>query len=132
MSVLSIQNILIIDDSADYRKLLTTFFRKVCPSAHVEEYDPAKGRPPESFSWGDFDLLILDYDLGNGENGLEWLRQYKTSVYLVEIDKYQSLYETLGIFAKDKFVNFFIDTISRTIKTAGYRGQMTRIADSTV
>lgn len=217
MSVLSIQNILIIDDSADYRKLLTTFFRKVCPSAHVEEYDPAKGRPPESFSWGDFDLLILDYDLGNGENGLEWLRQYKTSVdfpptimltakdneelvvnairfgaqsflrkpgltrnlliesindaltkykqekhkassqkiqvhlfnkekffetlktvkkndavYLVEIDKYQSLYETLGIFATDKFVNFFIDTISRTIKTAGYRGQMTRIADSTV
>ncbi len=217
MSVPQIHNILIIDDSADYRKLLTTFFKKVCPSAEVKEYDPAKGRPPESFPWGHYDLLILDYDLGSGENGLEWLRQYKTSidfpptimltaqdneelvvnairfgaqsflrkagltknlliesindalakykqdkqkassqkiqvhlfnkekffeslktvkkddaVYLVEIDKYQSLYETLGIFATDKFVNFFIETISKTIKTAGYQGQMTRIADSTV
>ena len=217
MSVQSIQNILIIDDSADYRKLLATFFKKVCPSAQIEEYDPFSGRPSESFSWGDYDLLILDYDLGNGENGIEWLRQYKTSVdfpptimltaqddeelvvnairsgaqsflrkvgltkkllieavnntlakykqdiqkassqkiqvhlfnkekffeslktikkhdavYLIEIDKYQSLYETLGIFATDKFVNQFIETISETIKAAGYRGQMTRIADSTV
>ena len=200
MSVQSIQNILIIDDSADYRKLLATFFKKVCPSAQIEEYDPFSGRPSESFSWGDYDLLILDYDLGNGENGIEWLRQYKTSVdfpptimltaqddeelvvnairsgaqsflrkvgltkkllieavnntlakykqdiqkassqkiqvhlfnkekffeslktikkhdavYLIEIDKYQSLYETLGIFATDKFVNQFIETIYQKI-----------------
>jgi len=217
MPVQPIQNILIIDDSPDYRKLLTSFFKKVWASAEVKEYDPARGRPPESFRWGEYDLLILDYDLGIGENGLEWLRHYKTSidfpptiiltaqddeelvvnairfgaqcflrkagltrsllieavkealskykqdkhkassqkiqfhlfnkekffesikiaekndvVYLVEIDKYQSLYETLGIFATDKFINFFIDTISIIIKNAGYQGQMTRIADSTV
>ncbi len=203
MSVPPVDNILVIDDSADYRKLLRTFFKKVNPSAYVSEYDPAKGRPSESFPWGSYDLLILDYDLGNGENGLEWLRQYKIStdfpptimltakddeelvvnairfgaqsflrkagltktlliesindalekyeqdkqqagsqkiqvhlfnkekffeslksvekddvVFLIEIDKYQSLYETLGNFATDKFINLFIYKISEVIKAA--------------
>ena len=212
-----VDNILVIEDSADYRKLLRAFFKKVDPDIYVTEYDPAKGRPSESFPWDSYDLLILDYDLGNGENGLEWLRQYKTSagfpptiiltskdgeelvvnairygaqsflrkagltktlliesindalekyeqdkqkagsqkiqvhlfnkekffeslksvdkndaVFLIEIDKYQSLYETLGIFATDKFVNFFIDKISEVIKASGYQANMTRIADSTV
>lgn len=217
MSVPPVDNILVIDDSADYRKLLRTFFKKVDPTIYVTEYDPLKGRPSESFPWGSYDLLILDYDLGSGGNGLEWLRQYKTSVdfpptiiltaqddeelvvnairfgaqsflrkvgltktllieaindalekykqdrekassqkiqvhlfnkekffeslksvkpgdavYLIEIDKYQSLYETLGIFATDRFINFFIDKIAEVIKDSGYQAQMTRIADSTV
>ena len=79
MSVPAIQTVLVIDDSADYRKLLVTFFHKVCPTARVDEYDPVYERPPENFPWSKYDLLILDYDLGGGENGLEWLRQYKTS-----------------------------------------------------
>ena len=79
MSVPAIQTVLVIDDSADYRKLLVTFFKKVCPTARVDEYDPVYDRPPENFPWSKYDLLILDYDLGGGENGLEWLRQYKTS-----------------------------------------------------
>jgi EAL domain-containing protein (putative c-di-GMP-specific phosphodiesterase class I)/DNA-binding NarL/FixJ family response regulator len=217
MLVPPVENILIIDDSADFRILLRTFFKKVNPSVYVTEFDPAKGRPSESFPWSSYDLLILDYDLGHGENGLDWLRQYKTSiefpatimltakdneelvvnamrfgaqgflrkagltksrlidtvhealekykqdsakastqeiqvhlfnkekffgslksitkndaVFLVEIDKYQSLYETLGIFGTDKFVNFFIDTISGVIKATEYQARMTRIADSTV
>jgi len=217
MSVPPVENILIIDDSAEFRILLRTFFKKLNPAVYVTEFDPAKGRPSDSFPWSSYDLLILDYDLGNGENGLEWLRQYKTSVdfpatimltaqdneelvvnamrfgaqcflrkagltktnlkdtviealekykldkgkassqkiqvhlynkekffeslksvkindivFLVEIDKYQSLYETLGIFGTDKFVNFFIDTISGVIKAARFQARMTRIADSTV
>lgn len=217
MTVPLVENVLIIDDSADFRILLRTFFKKLNPSVYVTEFDPAKGRPSESFPWSSYDLLILDYDLGNGENGLEWLRQYKRSfdfpatimltakddeelviramrfgaqaflrkagltktnlkdtvnealekykldkekassqkiqvhlfnkekffeslknvrkndaVFLVEIDKYQLLYETLGIFGTDKFINFFIDTISGAIKASGYQAEMTRIADSTV
>ena len=217
MSNPAINNILIIDDVADYRRLLISFFKKVCPSARVEEYDPAKGRPPDTFAWGDFDLLILDYDLGNGENGLEWLRQYKTSsgfpptimltakddeelvvnairygaqsflrkvgltknillesiksalkkyeqekqkatsskiqvhfynkekffdslksvhkgdtIILIEIDKFQNLHESLGIFASDNFVSQFTETISNTIKASACSGKMTRIGDSTV
>lgn len=75
----AIKTVLVIDDSADYRKLMVSFFKKVCPSARVDEYDPVYEKPPENFPWSKYDLLILDYDLGGGENGLEWLRQYKTS-----------------------------------------------------
>ena len=217
MPATSIKNVLIIDDSPDYRQLLLTFFRKACPSAHVEEYDPAGGRPPDTFPWSRYDMLILDYDLGNGENGLEWLRQYKTSgdfpptimltakdneelvvnairygahgflrkvgltrnilleaindalekhraekeqapsqkiqlhvynkekffdslkgvkkhdaIILVEIHDYHTLSEKLGIFAVDKFVNFFTQVVSDSIKTSGIMGQMTRISDSTL
>ncbi len=216
MSVPAINNLLIIDDSADYRQLLITFFKKACPDAHVEEYDPARGRPPETFPWGHYDLLILDYDLGNGENGLEWLRQYKTSldfpptimltaqdneelvvnamrfgaqsflrkvgltkgllvdsinialekykqdksqantqkiqvhlynkemffeslkqvkkndvIFLIEVDKYQALSDSLGIFGADKFASFVSEIISSHIKTSGLNGRMTRISDST-
>lgn len=217
MSDTSINNVLIIDDSADYRKLLITFFKKACPSAQVEEYDPVRGRPPDTFPWSRYDMLILDYDLGNGENGLEWLRQYKTSsgfppvimltaqedeelvvnairygaqgflrkvgltrtmlldainsalekhhkekeqaatskiqvhmynkekffdslkhvkkkdaIVLVEINEYYALTERLGIFAADKFINFFTQVVSDSIEKSGLRAQMTRISDSTL
>jgi len=79
MSNLNIKKILIIDDSEDFRNLLIKFFEKVCAGASVEVYDPADGKPSETFAWEKYNLIILDYDLGNGENGLEWLRLYKTS-----------------------------------------------------
>ena len=79
MSEQEINQILVIDDSADFRNLLIKFFEKVCPGATVDVYDPADGKPSETFVWDKYDLIILDYDLGNGENGLEWLRLYKTS-----------------------------------------------------
>lgn len=79
MPVSKINNILVIDDSEDFRKLLINFFGKVCPSATIDAYDPADGKPSETFVWDKYNLIILDYDLGNGENGLEWLRIYKTS-----------------------------------------------------
>ena len=213
----AIKTILVIDDSADYRKLMVSFFKKVCPTARVDEYDPVYERPPDNFPWSKYDLLILDYDLGGGENGLEWLRQYKTSngfpptimltaadseelvvnalrfgaqsflrktgltknvllesinsalkkhkqdkhaadtqkiqvhmynrekffdslksvkknnaIFLIEIDKFQDLHESLGIFAIDNFVNYFAETISNTVKQDNKTGHMTRIGDSTV
>ena len=78
MSEQNINNILVIDDSVDFRNLLIKFFDKVCPGATIDVYDPADGKPSETFVWDKFDLIILDYDLGNGESGLEWLRLYKT------------------------------------------------------
>ena len=79
MSEQTINQILVIDDSVDFRNLLIKFFEKVCPGATVDIYDPADGRPSETFAWDKYNLIILDYDLGNGENGLEWLRLYKTT-----------------------------------------------------
>ena len=79
MSEQEIKQILVIDDSVDFRNLLLKFFVAVCPGATIDVYDPADGRPSETFVWDKYDLIILDYDLGNGESGLEWLRLYKTS-----------------------------------------------------
>ena len=79
MSSPKINKILVIDDSEDFRKLLIKFFEDVCPGASIDAYDPANGKPSETFVWDKYNLIILDYDLGNGENGLDWLRTFKTS-----------------------------------------------------
>jgi EAL domain-containing protein (putative c-di-GMP-specific phosphodiesterase class I)/FixJ family two-component response regulator len=79
MSEHLINQILVIDDSEDFRNLLNNFFEKVFPGASIDTYDPADGKPSDAFDWEKYNLIILDYDLGNGENGLEWLRIYNTS-----------------------------------------------------
>ncbi|MDZ7737425.1 MAG: response regulator [Gammaproteobacteria bacterium] len=34
--------------------------------------------PPDDFDWHEFNLILLDYDLGlQDENGLDWLRALK-------------------------------------------------------
>lgn len=79
MSSKRLKKVLVIDDSADYRKLLLNFFNKAYPDSEIVEFNPESGKPAESFPWQEYDLIILDYDLGKGGNGLEWLRNYKTS-----------------------------------------------------
>jgi len=69
--------IILIDDSADYRQLLAHRIKAMMPNAQVEEYDPiARGRPSPEFYWGDYDALILDYQLGI-DNGLDWLMEFR-------------------------------------------------------
>lgn len=67
--------ILLIDDSADYRKLLTRYINDAYNDVEVVEYDPISQRlPGDNFPWEDYQLIILDYDLGLGkENGLGWM-----------------------------------------------------------
>ncbi|MBI2992659.1 MAG: protein kinase [Gammaproteobacteria bacterium] len=70
--------VLIIDDSADYRALLGVYLAKEFPRVEVIEYDPVeRGRPGEDFDWSAFDILLLDYKLGETEDGLEWLKTYR-------------------------------------------------------
>ncbi len=70
-------NILIIDDSQDLRSLIRLYLSKELPEAVVEEYDPVKSGRPDNVNWSDFDVLLLDYMLGENEDGLEWLKTYK-------------------------------------------------------
>lgn len=59
-----LKRILILDDDADFRKLLLTFLGKLLPGVELEEYDPvARGVPAETFDWTRYDVLILDYYL---------------------------------------------------------------------
>jgi len=217
MTEQNIKQILVIDDSVDYRNLMLKFFGSVCPGAAVEVYDPADGKPSETFPWDKYDLLILDYDLGNGESGLEWLRLYKTSssfpptimltaqgneetvvnafrygaqgylrkdgltkgrmiesiniafnkyneeskkavteqlsvhiykkekfyrslekvkdkdiVIFIEIDKFQSLKDDIGMLAADKTANFISEEILKYIADSGCNGDVSRVGDSSI
>jgi len=69
-------NILLIDDSSDYRALLKRLIAKNYPDIHVEEYDPdVNGIPETSMNWKSYSVVLLDYDLGlENENGLDWLQ----------------------------------------------------------
>jgi multidomain signaling protein FimX len=69
-----IKSILIIDDSSDYCDLLIKYFKSILPSATAEMYDIAEGCPGSDYDWKQYQLVIVDYDLGNGENGLDWIR----------------------------------------------------------
>ena len=76
---IDINTVLIIDDDETFCLMLKTFFKKLSAEAQVTFYDPVKeGAPGESFNWQDYQLLMMDYDLGDHESGLDWLRKYKT------------------------------------------------------
>ena len=80
MPTAAIQRVIIIDDDMDFRALFKTLLTNIYPDADIQEYDPvANGKPPKNFDWSLYDLLILDYELGGGEKGLDWLRQFKKS-----------------------------------------------------
>ena len=72
--------ILVIDDSEDFRTLLRRYIVSEYEGFEVVDYDPKdKGLPGENFPWSNYDLVLLDYDLGLGrENGLGWMIHFST------------------------------------------------------
>lgn len=71
-------SVLVIDDDESFHLLLKAFFAKLFPKTQIDFYNSLeRGEPPPDFSWGRYGLLVMDYDLGNGQNGLDWLRKYK-------------------------------------------------------
>jgi ActR/RegA family two-component response regulator/tRNA A-37 threonylcarbamoyl transferase component Bud32 len=69
-------NILLIDDSHDYRGLLKRLITRNYSTIQVEEYDPdLNGVPKASINWKEYSLVFLDYDLNlENENGIDWLQ----------------------------------------------------------
>jgi len=88
--------ILIIDDSEDFRALLRVYLQKEFRNIEIVEYDFDRlGRPPDNFDWSKYDVLLLDYKLGEHEDGLEWLKHFRkkpgfppTVVLTAEGDEY--------------------------------------------
>lgn len=71
--------ILIIDDSSDFRALLRLYLNKELTDVEIIEYDfDNLGKPPENYDWSQYDVLFLDYKLGPHEDGLEWLKEFKS------------------------------------------------------
>ena len=67
---------LIVDDSEDFRQLAARFIAIDWPEGRIAELDPTRDvRPDAHFPWGDYDVVLLDYDLGT-DNGLAWLKAW--------------------------------------------------------
>ncbi|MFT5132084.1 MAG: serine/threonine protein kinase [Gammaproteobacteria bacterium] len=89
-------NILIIDDSPDFRALLRLYLFKELASPNIEEYDLENmGKPADNFDWSRYDILFLDYQLDQEEDGLAWLKEFRkirgfppTVVLTAEGDEY--------------------------------------------
>lgn len=89
-------NILIIDDSQDFRALLRLYLSKELDAPNIEEYDlETLGKPADNFDWSLYDILFLDYQLGEEEDGLAWLKEFRkrknfppTVVLTAEGDEY--------------------------------------------
>jgi eukaryotic-like serine/threonine-protein kinase len=70
-------NVLLIDDSEDFRMLARHFLLTEWPDATLEEWDPLLlGKPSINFAWETYDIVLLDYMLGN-EDGLSWLKEFR-------------------------------------------------------
>jgi serine/threonine protein kinase len=73
-------NILMIDDSKDFRALVRLYLAKQLKTARLVEYEIENlGKPGPDFNWSDYDVLLLDYNLGGGENGFTWLKEFSSA-----------------------------------------------------
>lgn len=71
-------SVLLVDDDPDFRALVRHHLSVAAPEITMVEYDPeAAGMPDEYFDWRRFDVLLLDYQLGDAGDGLKWLAQLR-------------------------------------------------------
>ncbi|MFB3100095.1 MAG: protein kinase [Gammaproteobacteria bacterium] len=70
--------ILVIDDSKDFRALVRLYIAKALEDAEVIAYAVEElGKPADDYSWSDYDVVLLDYNLGGGEDGFDWLKEFR-------------------------------------------------------
>jgi DNA-binding response OmpR family regulator len=70
--------ILIIEDHAEFRTLLRHHLSLRWPAAELTDHDPSTQGPlAPDFPGKDFDLVLLDYQLGDGDDGLDYLRRFR-------------------------------------------------------
>jgi eukaryotic-like serine/threonine-protein kinase len=71
-------HILIIEDHAEFRTLLRHHLTLRWPAAELTEHDPATMGPlPPDFTGAGVDVVLLDYRLGDHEDGMEYLRRFR-------------------------------------------------------
>jgi DNA-binding NarL/FixJ family response regulator len=68
--------ILLIDDCEITLESMHVFLEQEIPGVEVTEYPSLRlGKPAADFNWAAYDVLLLDYELGNGQTGTGWLRE---------------------------------------------------------
>lgn len=72
--------IIIVDDSKEYLTQVRRLLASVWPDVEVTEYDAEQqGQPGADFDWSIYDALIIDYQLGSTDTGLDWLQKFRAS-----------------------------------------------------
>jgi DNA-binding response OmpR family regulator/tRNA A-37 threonylcarbamoyl transferase component Bud32 len=70
--------VLVIDDSPEFRQRIAKYLGAAMPDAELTLWDPVRhGKPTIGFDWRRFDALLLDEAPGAGQDGLEWLREFR-------------------------------------------------------
>jgi DNA-binding response OmpR family regulator/tRNA A-37 threonylcarbamoyl transferase component Bud32 len=70
--------VLVIDDSPEFRQRISQYLSAAMPDAELTLWDPLRhGKPTVGFDWRRFDALLLDDTPGPGQDGLEWLREFR-------------------------------------------------------
>ncbi|MSR14304.1 MAG: response regulator transcription factor [Gammaproteobacteria bacterium] len=71
-------NVLLIDESKRRMQIVRRFVAKAIPEIAVTEYDvDQRGLPPPAFDWSEYDVAILNQDLGAAGTGIAWLEKYR-------------------------------------------------------
>ncbi len=69
--------ILVIDDDDVIMSFIEVCLETELPGSTVTKYHSLRsGRPGPDFDWSSHDLLLLDYNLGDGETGVAWLEAF--------------------------------------------------------
>lgn len=70
--------VILVDDSKEYMTLVRRLLARELPDVEVTEYDTEQqGEPSPLFDWSLYDVLFIDYELGAGSTGLDWLARYR-------------------------------------------------------
>jgi len=71
-------NTLLIDESKRRMQIVRRFLAKAIPDVAVTEYDvDQRGLPPHAFDWSEYDVAIINQELGVGGTGVAWLEKYR-------------------------------------------------------
>jgi DNA-binding NarL/FixJ family response regulator len=69
--------VIAIDDCEIALESMRVFLETEIPGVDFTEYPSMRlGRPGQDFNWAAYDVLLLDYDLGPGQTGLDWLQEF--------------------------------------------------------
>lgn len=69
--------ILLVDDDEILLDFERACLEEAIPGVSVTEWATLRrSKPGEDFDWASYDLLLLDYFLGNNQTGLDWLREF--------------------------------------------------------
>jgi eukaryotic-like serine/threonine-protein kinase len=70
--------IMVIDDHGEFRALLRHHITVEWPSAELREHDPTTAGPlPADFRGEGVDVVLLDYRLGDHEDGMAYLKRFR-------------------------------------------------------